>query len=477
MNYRYSLQIVGRIMTVTAGLILLPALVSVIYGDGNVHCFIITALILLALGMLSTLIKATDKNIYAREGFLIVALSWVVISLFGALPYVLSGEIPSYIDAYFETVSGFTTTGATILTDVESMSHSMLFWRSFTNWIGGMGVLVFAFAILSQSGTRIVHIIRAEAPGPGFGKLVSKTKINLQILYGIYIALSVIEFILLVCGGMPVFDAVVNTFGTAGTGGFAIKNASIAANNSAYVDYVVGIFMVLFGINFNLYFLLLMLRLGDVFRSEELRWYFGIIVFSTVTIAANIYPIYKTVGDSMRYAFFQVVSFISTTGYTATDYNHWPAYSHTVLITLFFIGACVGSTGCGFKVMRVIIMLKTAFKEIRFSLNPRSVSTIMFDKKPVDRSVVTGVGSYVIAFTIIFFASVLIVSAGGLDFASNTTAVLVCLNNLGIGVAGAQTNFPSMSVLSKLVLCFDMLVGRLEIFPMLILFTPAAWRK
>lgn len=479
MNYIYSLQIVGRIMKVIAGLMLLPAIVSIIYSDGNVHWFLITALILFALGMLPSLVKATDKNIYAREGFLIVALVWVVISLFGALPFVLSGEIPSYIDAIFETVSGFTTTGASILTDVESMSHSMLFWRSFTHWVGGMGVLVFAFAILSQTDTRVVHIIRAESPGPTFGKLVSKTKINSQILYGMYISLSIIEFILLVCGGMPVFDALLSTFGTAGTGGFGIKNASIAAYNSAYVDYVIGIFMVLFGINFNLYFLLLMRRLGDVIRSEEMRWYLGIIAFSTVTIAANVYPLYKSLGDSVRYAFFQVASIITTTGFSTADFNLWPAYSQTVLVMLMFAGACVGSTGGGLKVMRLIILLKTALKEIRYSLNPRTVSSIMFDKKPVDRSIVTGISSYLVTYLIIFFVSVLIVSTGGLDVVTNTTAVIACINNIGPGlsIVGPAGNYSSLSALSKLVLSFDMLVGRLEIFPMLILFTPSAWRK
>lgn len=466
-------------MKVIAGLMLLPAIVSIIYRDGNFHWFLITALILFALGMLPSLVKATDKNIYAREGFLIVALIWVVISLFGALPFVLSGEIPSYIDAIFETVSGFSTTGASILTDVESMSHSMLFWRSFTHWVGGMGVLVFAFAIISQTDTRVVHIIRAESPGPTFGKLVSKTKINSQILYAMYIVLSIVEFILLVAGGMPVFDAILNTFGTAGTGGFGIKNAGIAAYNSVYFEYVIGIFMVLFGINFNLFFLLLMRRLGDAIRSEELRWYLGIIALSTVTIAANIYPIYKTIGDSVRYAFFQVSSIITTTGYATADFNLWPAYSQALIVTLMFIGGCVGSTAGGLKVMRIIIMLKTALKEIRYSLNPRTVSSVMFDKKPVDRSVVTGISSYLITYSIIFFISLLIVSTGGLDFTSNITAVIACINNVGpgLGVVGPAGNFSSLSSLSKLVLSFDMLVGRLEIFPMLILFTPAAWRK
>lgn len=479
MNIGYSLRIVGRIMRVVAALMLLPALVSAIYRDGYAVWFILSSVVILAVGLLPLMLKTADKNIYAREGFFIVAATWILISLFGALPFYLSGQIPSYLDAVFETVSGFTTTGASILTDVESLAPSMLFWRSFTHWVGGMGVLVFAFAIISLGDTRVVHILRAESPGPTYGKLVSKSKINAQILYGIYIALTVLEFLLLACGGMPVFDAMLNAFGTAGTGGFGIKNTSIGYYNSAYVDCVIGIFMMLFGVNFSVYFLLLRRRLADVFRSEELRWYLGIIAFSTITIAANIMPIYKTVSRSLRYAFFQVSSIITTTGYTTADFNGWPTYSQAVLLALMFVGGCVGSTAGGLKVMRIIIMIKTAIKEIRYSLDPRSVSSVMLDKKPLDRSVVTGVSSYIVTYSIIFFVSILLVSTGGHDPLTTITSVIACFNNVGpgLGVVGPAGNFSSLSALAKVVLTFDMLAGRLEIFPLLIWSVPSAWRK
>lgn len=479
MNFRYSLHIIGSIMRVVAALMLFPVLVSVIYSDGCAVWFLAVAAIMFAAGMLPLLLRVADKNIFAREGFFIVAVTWFLISMLGALPFYLSGQIPSYIDAFFETVSGFTTTGASILTDVESMSPSMLFWRSFTHWVGGMGVLVFAFAILSQNGARVSHILRAESPGPTYGKLVSKTKINSQILYGMYILLSVVEFALLVCGGMPAFDAMLNTFGTAGTGGFGIKNTSIGYYNNAYFDYVIGIFMVLFGINFNLYFLLIRRKFSDAVRNEELRWYLGIIAFSTVTIAANILPIYKTIGESIRYAFFQVASIITTTGYATADFGQWPVYSQAVLVALMFVGGCVGSTGGGLKVMRILIMIKTAIKEIRYSLNPRTVSSVVIDEKPIDRSVVTGVSSYLVTFSLLLAVSVLLVSISGRDFMTNVTAVIACLNNIGpgLGEVGPAGNFSSLSALSKVVLSFDMLAGRLEIFPLLAILIPSSWRK
>lgn len=479
MNYRYSLQLIGRIVCVVAVLMLLPVLVSLIYSDGQAVWFLICAIFTLAVGLLPMLLRVSDKNIYAREGFFIVAITWIIISMLGALPFYISGVIPSYIDAFFETVSGLTTTGSSILIDVEVIPESMLFWRSFTIWIGGMGVLVFAFAILSQNDTRLTHILRAESPGPTYGKLVSKTKVNSRILYGMYIALSVIEFILLVCGGMPVFDSILNTFATAGTGGFGIKNAGIAAYNSAYVDYVIGIFMVLFGINFNLYFLIIRRRIGEVIRNEELRWFLGIIAFAVITISLNIFPIYKTIVETIRQSFFQVSSIITTTGFSTADFSLWPAYSQTLLVILMFIGGCVGSTGGGLKVMRIIIMVKTAIKEIRYSLNPRTVNSIMIDNKPVDKSVVYGVSSYFLAYTIIAFISVLLVSLDGFDFTTNVTSVITCINNIGpgLGIVGPTGNFSTLSAFSKFILSFDMLIGRLEIFPILVLLNPNVWRK
>ena len=407
----------------------------------------------------------------------ISALSWVVMSLVGALPFVFAGAIPSYIDAVFETVSGFTTTGASILTDVEGMSRGLLFWRSFTHWVGGMGVLVFLLAIVPLAGGRSVHIMRAESPGPVVGKLVPKVRDTAMILYGIYITMTVVLIALLLLGGMPLYDSAVHAFGTAGTGGFGIWGDSIAHYDSAYIDVVLSIGMVLFGVNFNIYYLLLMGKVKSILRSEELRWYLGIIAGATLLIAWNTLSRWGGILQSLRYAFFQVASVITTTGFATADFNLWPELSRMLLLVLMLVGACAGSTGGGMKVSRLIIMLKSAKREISRMLHPRSVYTLQFEGKPLEDQTIHNVFTYFFILVFLVIASVLLVSLDNMDFDSTFSAVLACINNIGpgLGIVGPMGSYAALSPLSKLVLILDMLLGRLEIFPMLMLFAPSVW--
>jgi len=468
-----------------SALFLAPAAVSLIYGDRNLLCFLIPAVLMLMCGLVCLRFKPKKYKSYAKEGFVIVALMWIAFSVFGALPFVFDGCIPSFIDAFFETVSGFTTTGSTILTDVEVLSHSMLFWRSLTHWVGGMGVLALAIAILPKFGGNdderesAVHLLRAESPGPTFGKLVSRLSRNSRILYGIYTVMTLVLIILLVVGGMPLFDSIMNAFGAAGTGGFGIKNASIGYYNSVYFDVVIGIFMILFGVNFNVYYFLLTGNVLKLLKSEEVRWYFGIIAAAVAVITVNIVHMYDSVGSALRYAFFQVSSIITTTGYATADYELWPTLSKTVLVLLMFVGACAGSTGGGLKVSRVIILLKTAVKELRYQLNPREVRAIRCDGEPVEHSVVTGVSSYFGIYMLIMACSTLLISFDGKDPITTFTSVVACLNNIGPGLAevGATGNFSAFSPFAKLILSFDMLAGRLELFPILALFSFRTWKR
>lgn len=419
------------------------------------------------------------KELFAREGLMIVAIAWILFSIVGGLPFFISREIPSFVDCFFETVSGFTTTGSTILADVESMSKSLLFWRSFTHWIGGMGVLVFAMAIFAQKDARTTHIMRAEMPGPKIGKLVSKWQFSIRILYGIYIALTVAEFILLLFGGMGVYDSLVHTFGTAGTGGFGVKNSSIGYYNSAYIDYVIGIFMILFGINFNIYYLLIARKFIQVVRSDELKTYIGIVVAATVLIAINVTNQYSNFAEAFRYSFFQVSSIITTTGYATADFNMWPVFSQIILIILMFTGSCAGSTGGGIKIVRISILVKTALREIKKSISPKSVVSVKSDGKSLDREAVSGVGAYFIVYMLVLLLSVLLVSLDKADITTTVTSVIATLNNVGpgLGAVGPTGNFSDFSILSKLILSLDMLAGRLELYPVLMLFTSAAWKK
>lgn len=482
MNYRMVSYIIGQIVRVEGILMIPPLVVSVIYGESAFAAFLIPIVLSVAAGTLLTIKKPSNPDIFAKEGFVTVGLSWIIMSLIGALPFVIDGCIPSFVDAFFETVSGFTTTGASILTEIESLGRGMLFWRSFTHFVGGMGVLVFVLAILPQADTRsvkLMHVMRAEVPGPKVGKLVSKIGHTARIMYGIYIGLTVIEMILLLAGGMPVYDSIVNSFATAGTGGFAIKNASIAAYDSAYIDYVIGIFMFLFGVNFNLYYLILIGHVGEALRSEELRWYLIITGVSTALIAADIYEIFGTVGESVRYAFFQVMSVMSTTGFTTSDYNAWPALSKVILALLMFCGACVGSTTGGIKVGRIILLVKSGLREVKYMLHPRAVVAVRSEGKPVERDVLRGANSYMIVYIMLFTASLFLVEmVEECDLVTGFTAVSACLNNVGpgLGEVGPAGNFSALTPFTKILLSVDMLAGRLEIFPLLMLFAPSTWR-
>ncbi|WP_304341291.1 TrkH family potassium uptake protein [Metaclostridioides mangenotii] len=479
MNKKMIVYILGKMLGIEGLLLLIPGIVAILYREENATAFFITSIILFVFYLLFGRKKPDDTGIYAKEGFIIVAFAWVLWSVFGSLPFVISGSIPSYIDAFFETVSGFTTTGSTVLNDIESLSQGMLFWRSFTHWIGGMGVLVFVLAFIPLTDKRSIHLMRAEVPGPAVDKLVPKVRSTAKILYGIYIILSLILTILLMCGGMSFFDSLIHMFGTAGTGGFSNKSASIGYYNSVYIESVITIFMILFGINFNMFYFLLIKKFTPIFKSEEVRAYLGIIVLATVIIAFNILSIYGAHLEAFRYAVFQVASIITTTGYATADFDLWPQLSKSVILVIMIIGACAGSTGGGIKVSRLIILYKTVRQEIKHILHPKSVSIVTIDKKRVDVDTIHGVYTYFIAYVLIFVLSVILISIQNIDFPTTFSAVLTCINNVGPGIAGAgpTQSFHDFSIFSKVVFCFDMLAGRLELFPFLIIFSPSLWRS
>ena len=479
MNIKIVLRTVGRLLWAEATLLSLPMFVSLYYKENLVHIYLIVIGLLLGTGAIMSLAKPEKRTVYAREGFVIVSLSWILLSFFGALPFVLSGEIPSLVDAFFETVSGFTTTGATILTDIESVSKSLLFWRAFTHWIGGMGILMFVLAFLPQKDMQSMHIMRAEVPGPSVGKLVSKTTVTARILYIIYAVLTVAQIIALLCCKMPLFDSVTTAFATAGTGGFSVKNASIAAYNSLPIEMVCTVFMLLFGTNFNLFYLILIKQIKRAFKSEELWTYIGIIAISTGIIALNIMPMVDSFGNALRQAVFQVASIITTTGFVTSDFNHWPVLSQCIIITLMFIGACAGSTGGGLKVGRIIILFKSSIKELRRALNPRRIKSIRLDNTVIEKETVSATCVYFVVYMLITAVSILLISLNNFDFTTTFSSVITCINNVGPGLSlvGPVENFSHLSVLSKLVLSADMLIGRLEVLPMMILFIPSTWKK
>lgn len=470
---------IGRILIIVAAAMLIPMILSLFFDEGISVSYLIPILISLALGALASIKPPENKNLFVREGMVIVGLSWIIISVISGLPFFISRQIPNAVDCFFETVSGFTTTGSTILTDVESMSKSLLFWRSFTHWLGGMGVLVFAMAIFSTKDTRATYMMRAEMPGPVVGKLTSKWQFSARILYIIYIVLTVLEIVFLLFGGMPLFDSIVHAFGTAGTGGFGIKNNSIAYYNSAYIDYVIGIFMVLFGLNFNVYFLLLMRKFTNLRHEDEMKWYIGIVLLSSAVIAFNIRPIYHTFFKAFRYSFFQVASIMTTTGYATADFCAWPMLSQVILVLLMIIGACAGSTGGGIKVVRFIILLKVAKRAVRKAASPRSVFSVNTAGKTVEWEILNGVLAYFVIYMIFMGLSILLVSLDNKDLATTVTSVIATMNNIGpgLGEVGPTGNFSDFSILSKLVMSIDMLVGRLEFYPILILFSPYVWKK
>ena len=472
--------VIGRILLTEAALLMLPMAVALGYGEAAAP-FLIPALLLALIGLLLGLRAPQKSSLYARDGFAVVALAWVLMSAFGALPFIISGDSPSFVDAFFETVSGFTTTGASILTEIEPLHRGILFWRSFTHWVGGMGVLVFVMAILPMSAGdgHGMHLMRAEVPGPSVGKLVSRMGDTAKILYGIYLAMTVLEIVLLLLGGMSLFDACIHAFGTAGTGGFSSRNLSVGAYDSAYFDVVIGVFMLLFGVNFNLYYFLLIKRFRDVFRSEELRAYLLIVGVAVAAIAADIVHIYGTVGRSLRYAFFQVASIITTTGFATADFNAWPEFSRAILVILMFVGACAGSTGGGIKVARVVILCKTSLGDMRKMLHPNAVTTVRFEGKPLTDRTIRSVHLFLTVYILIFTASVLLLSLERFDLVTTFTAVAACINNIGPGleVVGPMGNYAQFSPAAKLLLAFNMLVGRLEICPMLLLFAPSIWKR
>lgn len=478
MNYRVISYILGWVLAIEGLFLAVSAAVGGMYGERAALSFLYAALICAALGLPAILKKPRRMAFFMKEGFVTVALCWIVLSIFGALPFVFSGEIPRFTDALFETVSGFTTTGASVVPDVEVLSHCTLFWRSFTHWIGGMGVLVFLLAILPLAGGSQMYLMQAESPGPSVGKLVPKTRHTALILYALYILLSIVEFILLLGGGMTVFNAVTTTFGTAGTGGFGIRNSSMA-DFSPYVQWVVAVFMMLFGINFNLYFLVLIGRGRQALKSEELRTYLGVIAAATLLIVLNTRAAGVRLGETVRHAFFQVSSIITTTGFATCDFDLWPSLSKCVLVLLMLVGACAGSTGGGIKISRVLILIKRAGEELHKFIFPNSVTKIRLEKKILDREVVHTTSAFLIVYVFIFAISTLLVSAEGHDLETCFTAVAATFNNIGPGlsIVGPTRNFGFFSDFTKYVLIFDMLAGRLELFPMLILFSPRTWLK
>ncbi len=481
MNYKMMGRFIAQILSIEA-LFMVPAMImGFCFGEtGAAWAFVYTlAAIVAVVLVLKLLCRGAPSAFYAKEGLVCVGVSWIVLSLFGCLPFWISREIPSYIDAFFEIVSGFTTTGSSILTDVEAMSRSLLYWRSFSHWLGGMGVLVFLLAFTGEKGKGFtMHLLRAESPGPDVGKLAPKMRTTAAILYVIYIALTVLDFLFLIIGDMPVFDAVCTAFGTAGTGGFGVKNDSIAGY-SPYLQNVTTVFMALFGINFSCYYLLLLGNFRSVFKDEELRLYVGIILGAITLIAVNLLLSghYNTLAETVRHAAFTVSTIITTTGFATTDFDLWPAFSKAIIMLLMVIGACAGSTGGGLKVARLMLLLKSLRRNILQTLSPRKVMVIRNNNNTVDEKVLSNANAYLAAYVIIIFISYLLICLDNYSVGTNFTAVLACFNNIGPGLeaVGPTCNFSGYSTFSKLVLCFDMLAGRLEIFPMLVLLSKNTW--
>ena len=479
MNYSMIFFIIGWVFIIEAALMAPSALVALLYSERSIWAFAAAIGLCLLLGVPLVRKQPANKVFYAKEGCVTVALSWIVMSLMGALPFVFSGVIPSIVDAMFETVSGFTTTGASILKDVEVLPRCMLFWRSFTHWIGGMGVLVFLLCLLPMSGGGYsMNLMKAESPGPSVSKLVPKVRSTAKLLYGLYVALSLLELALLLLGSMPLFDALCTTFGTAGPGGFGIKNSSIG-EYSAYIQSIVTIFMILFGINFNVYFLLYMRKPKEALRCEEAGWYLAIIAVSTLIITVFIRNSFPDLVTAFRHAAFQVGSIITTTGFSTVDFNVWPAVPRAILVLLMFIGACAGSTGGGIKVSRIVLLFRTMTREIGQIIHPHMVKKLKFEGRVVGQEVLRSVNAFMVAYVLIFAVSTLFVCLDGFDLVTSFTAVASTLNNIGPGLemVGPIGNFSCFSDLSKIVLIFDMLAGRLEIFPLLVLFFRDTWKK
>lgn len=471
--------IIAKMLGVEGAVLLIPAFVAFLYGESDAIQFLIVSAVLGAIFFIFGRKRPENKVIYAKEGLVIVGLAWILWSLFGALPFVLTGSIPSYVDAFFETVSGFTTTGSTILTDIEALPKGVAFWRSLTHWIGGMGVLVFVMMLTSLDDEHSMHLMRAEVPGPEADKLVPKARATARILYLMYFVLTAAEVVFLMFGGMSFYDALLHSFSTAGTGGFSNRNASVAYYDSAYIDGVITVFMILFGVNFNLYFLIRLKNWKDALKNEELHAYLGIIAGAVAIVTVNILGIYGNIVHAFRYASFQVASVITTTGFCTADFNLWPELSKVVLLGIMVIGACAGSTGGGIKVSRFLILVKSIKQEVRRMLHPKAVTIVKINGKRVGNDTIRSVYIYFISYILVMMVSILLVSINNFDFATTFSSVLTTLNNVGPGISmvGPVENFHMFSPLSKLVFCMDMLLGRLEIFPYLLLMLPELWRR
>lgn len=479
MNFAMVRYLIGWMLRVEGAFLFVPTLTAVIYKERISLAYLAVALLCLLFSVLFTHRRPENTRFYAREGFVTVSLCWIVLAITGALPFWISGEIPFYIDALFETISGFTTTGASILSNVEALSHASLLWRSLTHWLGGMGVLVFMLTILPLAGGHTIYLMRAESPGPSVNKLSPHMRDTAFILYGIYLGLTILEVILLLFGGMPFFDSLNTALATAGTGGFGIWNNSIAHYDSLYLQGVISVFMILFGVNFSAYFLILTRQWRQSLRLEEVRVYFGVIAAAVLLIACNIYHMFGSFFLSLHHALFQVASIITTTGFSTVDFNQWPALSKCILVLLMFIGACAGSTGGGIKCSRILLMFKSVKKEMQFLIHPRSVRVNKMDGQRVQHEVIRSINVFLIAYLIIFVLSVLALSIFNQDMVTNFTAVAATLNNIGPGLemVGPAANFGFFDPISKCILMFDMLAGRLELFPMLLLFAPSTWRR
>ena len=480
MNIKLTLKTIGQVLLVESALMLIPLAVALLCGGGDAMAILISLVITAAAGELLSLLKPRSDNLRAREGFAVVALGWILVSFFGCLPFRLHGCIPKLVDAYFETVSGFTTTGATILTDVEVLPKGLLFWRSFSHWVGGMGVLVLSLALLPKMGARSIHLMRAESPGPAVDKLVPRVGNNAKILYYLYISLTAAMLVCLLLTGMNLYDALIHTFGAAGTGGFSNYNASVGAFHSPAAEIIIGVFMALFGVNFSIYYYILRRNWGAVKHNSELWTYLAMMLVSSVVIAVNILPMYgHNFFTSLRYSFFQVSSIMTTTGYATADFDLWPQLSRTLLTALMLVGASAGSTGGGLKVVRMQLLVKSGVREIRHTVHPKSVNTIKLDGRTVSDSVLNGAQSFFFMYILVLIVSVLLISFDGYDLETNLTAVLSALSNIGPGfnLVGPTRNFSIFSDFSTFVLSMDMLIGRLEIFPMLMLAAPSAWRQ
>ena len=478
MNFRIIAYIVGWVCNFQAIFMVLPCITALVYQEHEFFAFLISMILCLIAGIPLTARKPKNKVFYTKDGCVAVALSWLALCIFGSVPFVLSGSIPHPIDAFFETVSGFTTTGSSILTDVEVLPHCILMWRSFTHWIGGMGVLVFLLSLLPLAGGYHMNLMKAESPGPSVSKLVPKVQQTAKILYSIYIGMTFLQIVLLLIGNIPLFDTLCIAFGTAGTGGFGIKSDSMAGY-STYLQVVITIFMILFGVNFNAYFFILTKKFAQAFKMEEVRYYFGIIGVAVLIITCNIYHMFGSAAKAFQQAAFQVGSIITTTGYATTDFNLWPEISRTILVLLMFIGACAGSTGGGIKVSRILILCKTVRKELHLFLHPNAVKKIKMDGKAIPHEVVRSTNIFFIVYMLIFAASLFLISFDDFDLITNFTAVVATFNNIGPGLelVGPNGNFGLFSWFSKLILTFDMLAGRLEIFPLLLLFVRDTWKK